>query len=192
MMKNYKFLLLLIALLTPFILFVVKNNSPKTIVKKITPEEKKVTTLSPPKVFSLPTIPKEEKKVPRIFGRKIIGQKKIDKNFKTLNKYNPKWKNNLEKYLVKFQKKSVSVNVKLNEAYIMVKNNQGRLVEEVTVNYSEKGEHISSFKAMVDSETGDILKTFDKITIQERRKPYPRLKPTGSIRNPPTRRVKKD
>jgi hypothetical protein len=192
MMKNYKFILLLIALLTPFIVFIVKNNSPKSIVKKTIPEEKKVSNLSPPKVFSLPNTPKEEKKVPKIFGRKIFGQKKFDKNLKVLNKYNPKWKNILEKYLVKFQNKTVSVDVKLNEAYIMIKNNQGRLVEEVTVNYSEKGEHISSFKAMVDSETGAILKTFDKITIQERRKPYPRLKPTGSIKNPPARRIKKD
>ncbi len=124
-------------------------------------------------------------------GTPIVGRR-VSVDLKIVNKYNPQWKSVLKKYLLKFQKKTVDVKVKLDEAYVMVKNNQGRLVEEVIVNYSEKGQHLSSFKAIVDSGTGEIIKTFDKITIQERRRPYPRLKPTGSIRNPPSRRVKKD
>ncbi len=193
MMKNYKFLILLIALLTPFVFFIIKNNSTVLQVSNKGPApQEKVSSHKPPNIYTLPKTPKEEKKVPQIFGRKIMGHKKIDKDFKIVNKYNPQWKNILKKYLLKFQKKTVDVKVKLDEAYVMVKNGQGRLVEEVIVNYSEKGQHLSSFRAIVDSETGQIIKTFDKITIQERRKPYPRLKPTGSIRNPRARRVKKD
>ena len=193
MMKNYKFLILLFILLAPFVFFIKKFNPKNDLVIK-TPhsKSKKTTSLAPPNIYPLPGAPKDENKGPTIFGRKIIGQKKIDKNFKAINKYNPNWKNILKKYLLKFQDKSVDVNVNLRAAYVMVKNNQGRLVEEVTVNYSEKGQFESSFSAIVDSQTGEILKTFDKITPQERRTPYPRLKPTGSIRNPPTRRIKED
>ena len=194
-MKNYKFLILLIALIGPFAYFILRNNKIDhlEISKKTIPVKDKIVPHAP-KIYSLLTTPSKEKKVPRIFGRKImgLGNKKLPKNLKTVNKYNPMWKNHLTKYLLKFQNPSVDVNVKLNDAYIMIKNNQGRFVEEVIINYLEKGERISSFRAIVDSETGFILNTFDKITIQERRRPYPRLSPTGSIKNSRARRIKKD
>lgn len=194
-MKDYKFLILLIALLGPFAYFILSNEKstlPK-VSKKIIPVKRQIPS-NPPKVYNLSKTAKKDKKVPRIFGRKImgLGNKKLPKDIKTVNIYNPQWKNKLEKYLLKFQNPAVKVDVKLHEAYIMVKNDQARFVEEVVINYTEKGEHISSFRAIVDSEDGSILKTFDKITIQERRKPYPRLKPTGSIRNPPARRIKEE
>jgi len=190
MMRNYKFLIVLTLLLSPFAFFILNNSKDSLSKKYVAPNIKRKISSLPPKIYQLPDTPKKEKQIPKIFGRKILGNKKIAKNVKPINKYNPNWKNILEKYLLKFQNSQVGVNIKLNEALYMVKNNQGRFVEEVTINYSEKGEPVSSFRAYVDSESGEILSTFDKTTIQERRKPYPRLRPTGSIKNPPARRTK--
>lgn len=184
-MKKYNFLILLIIFLSPFLFFIIKNKEkPKASFSK---EKSEVTkSYKPPKVYSLPS-----KKEPAPERRTVyVGKIKNKKEIKPINTYNPNWQENLKINLLKFQNSSVDVKITLKESMFMVSKNKGRLVEKVIVNYFEKDEFISSFSAIVDSESGSILKTYDKMVIQERRKAYPKLRPYGTIKNPPARRIK--
>lgn len=82
------------------------------------------------------------------------------------NKINLNWKEILGHELLRFQNNDTKVLIKEEYPIIQIQNNKGRYAEQVIVTYHLKDGTINSFRALVDSETGSIIDTWDK-TIHE-------------------------
>lgn len=83
-----------------------------------------------------------------------------------LNTVNPEWQEHLGHELVRFHPQDTKVLIKKEESLIKVQNSKGLFTERVIISYL-KGDHpVSSFRALIDSESGKVLETWDR-TIHE-------------------------
>ena len=87
-----------------------------------------------------------------------------------INVINPDWKDNMGNELMRFHPTDTKVMVKEEVPVIKIVNGVGRYLEQVTVTYLQKNGNRNSFKALVDSETGVGVETWDK-TIHETIRP---------------------
>jgi hypothetical protein len=96
-----------------------------------------------------------------------------------INKINPEWKEILGTDLLHQQNEDTKVIVKDELHFIKIKDGQGQYLEQVIITYFMNNGDQNSFHALVDSETGAVLDTWD-YSIHERlhRKPQ-KLTPTG-------------
>lgn len=99
---------------------------------------------------------------PTVVKRKMIGSSE-DVDFTPLNNVSEQWKPNLLKNLFSFQAKDTKVLVKHSNSYLMIKDNKGRYLEEIIVTYINSDGRVNGFTALVDSETGKIIRTWNKI-----------------------------
>lgn len=112
--------------------------------------------------------------VPRRFGRQIMGENGLeyDENAENpkplvfINHFNPEWKDMLGEYLLKFQEVDTKVFIQRQRGLIKLEESGARLVEEVLVNYLRPQGGQSSFKALIDSQSGEIIQTWNK-TVHE-------------------------
>lgn len=84
-----------------------------------------------------------------------------------INKINPKWKNILGQELLRFQNNDTKVLIKEEFSIIQIQEEKGRYAEQVIITYVLKNGSVNSARALIDSETGSIVETWDK-TIHER------------------------
>nr|BDT28209.1 hypothetical protein BHI3_16750 [Bacteriovorax sp. HI3] len=97
-----------------------------------------------------------------------IDQKYEDEatELKMLNAINPDWKEIMGEDLMRFQPEDTKLMVKEEVPVIKIVDGKGRFLEQVIVTYLKKNGDKNSFKALVDSETGTIVETWDR-TIHE-------------------------
>ena len=88
-----------------------------------------------------------------------------------VNRFNPKWKDIMGNALMRFQPEETKLMVKEEVPVIKIEGGKGRLLEQVTITYLQKEGMRSSFKALVDSETGSIVETWDRTIHENTRKP---------------------
>lgn len=86
---------------------------------------------------------------------------------KMVNTINPNWKDDMGNYLIRFHPESTKLIVKEELSLIKIREGQGRYFEQVAITYLDKNGDRSSFRALVDSETGALVETWDR-TIHER------------------------
>jgi hypothetical protein len=110
-----------------------------------------------------------------------VSQKYEDENteLQMVNTINPEWKDVMGNDLMRFQPADTKLMVKEEVPVIKIIEGQGRYLEQVTVTYLQKDGNRSSFKALVDSETGSVVETWDR-TVQEHIR-----KPRGGLFLPP-------
>lgn len=99
-------------------------------------------------------------------GRTIIGQNnlifKTNPNiFPMANRVNKEWKSRLTESLTKFQPKNVQVKVEHKNSYLQIEQDQGRYLEAVFVETIFADGKANSFNALVDSESGRIVDSWD-------------------------------
>ncbi len=82
------------------------------------------------------------------------------------NAINPEWKDNLGKNLIIGQDENTKVLIVEQTPVIEVRDGKGRYMEEVIITFLKKNGNRSSYRAMVDSSSGQILDTWDR-TINE-------------------------
>jgi hypothetical protein len=87
-------------------------------------------------------------------------------NLEMINMQNPNWKDILGNELIRFQNQETKVMVKDEHSVIKIKNAKGQYLEQVMITYLFKNGSLNSFRALIDSETGSVLETWDK-AIQE-------------------------
>lgn len=111
-----------------------------------------------------------------------VNQKYEDDNteLEMLNSVNPEWKDIMGNELMRFQPADTKLMVKEEVPVIKIIEGQGRYLEQVTITYLQKDGNRSSFKALVDSETGSVVETWDR-TVQEQIR-----RPRGGLFLPPT------
>lgn len=98
-----------------------------------------------------------------------IDQKYEDESndLKMVNSINPDWKEMMGEDLMRFQKEDTKLLVKEEVPVIRIEDGKGRFLEQVIVTYLLKNGDKNSFKALVDSDTGAIVETWDR-SIHER------------------------
>ncbi len=94
-----------------------------------------------------------------------------DTELEMLNVVGPDWKEQMGSDLMRFQSANTKIMVREDAPMIKIENGKGRFVEQVTITFLLASGSTNSFKALVDSESGRILETWDK-TIHERLKEH--------------------
>jgi hypothetical protein len=104
----------------------------------------------------------------KIDGKKVVGpkineEKDQTESFKAHNYVSDKWEENLEKVLRTQAGDSLrSLEIKKVDSFIWNQDNLALHVESVIITVKNKKNHETSFRALVDAQTGKILKTWDQ------------------------------
>lgn len=84
-----------------------------------------------------------------------------------INNLNPSWKEIMGNDLMRFHPEETKLLVKEELPVIQIIDGKGRYLEQVIITYLTKDGGRNSFKALVDSDSGAIVQTWDR-TIQEK------------------------
>lgn len=117
-------------------------------------------------------LPSPSQKIVMKEGRKVLGiaPKEEDeiKDLKVTNKVSPKWEENLKLAVTRQGGNTLkSINVIKEDSFIWVHGGVGLNVESVLVNLQGQRDQETSFRALVDSQTGKILQTWDWPIVDE-------------------------
>lgn len=161
------------------------DSKSQVVFRKSTKKELKVIAPVDEAQKRVPSsLPKTLPKVRKIAGREITGERDAKTtHLKWVNSYNQDWKEILGASLLRFQGPDTKVLVKKNKSVVEIRNGKGRLLEHVTVSFLHEGDDTTSFNAWVDSETGELVRTWNK-TIKEpvgHHHERPILTPTGTL-----------
>lgn len=112
-------------------------------------------------------------------GRRIIGKKANIYSNPTIklsmrNSKSKNWKEKMVKDLFRFQKKSTKLMIKHEEEVLMVYGKKGRLAELVVINYHNANGSNNSYRALIDSQTGLVINTWDFMVKENFNKPVAR------------------
>ncbi len=100
--------------------------------------------------------------------RKIIGRK--DLPFNVVNKIDKKWKDKAVSNLSRVWISDKEIEIEHKESAVFIKNGVAKNVEHVLVSLVHNDGNPSSFEAYIDSQTGKIIRSWNK-TRYESRKP---------------------
>ncbi len=110
---------------------------------------------------------------PQLAGREIIGPYHSGMELKFINSPNQKWKEIYTKRYINTIGTNLSKNLKVEhkKSLIKVHFDQGRYLEHIVVsNVDEKGNPFS-FEALIDSETGTMVRSWNKTRYEFNRSP---------------------
>ena len=116
-------------------------------------------------------VPHKKDLFKKYLGRRLIGQikqyeDKLDQlNF--INKVDKNWKSKLSEKLLKHRKREAKLLIKGEKSVLKLYNGTARYLELVNITFLFKGDDKNSFKAFVDSETGEIIQTWSR-TVHDR------------------------
>ncbi len=80
-----------------------------------------------------------------------------------LNEINPQWQELTLEELKRFQTSDVKIQIIPVQSLLQITNNDARYIEKIIVNMTRADDREESFNALIDSETGAILQTFNKV-----------------------------
>lgn len=101
-----------------------------------------------------------------IGGNEIKNYQDEKLGLEMINTPNKNWKEFLGNELIRFQNEETKVMIKKEHSIIKIQNTKGQYLEQVMITYLLKNGRFNSFRALIDSETGSVLETWDK-TIHE-------------------------
>lgn len=136
--------------------------------------EKKATPTREPANIS----PQNE--TPLFENRRIVGnlnQKSLD--LRPLNEPSIDWEQSLAEEMMRFQNLETKLFIKHDEQVILASEKLYRYVEEVTVTYQKEDGELTSFKAWIDSENGQLLNTWSRTIVHNFRKPAQKYRPSN-------------
>ncbi|MBT7610499.1 MAG: hypothetical protein HN576_12140 [Bacteriovoracaceae bacterium] len=139
----------------------VQSPSTSKELKKIGAEQTKKKSLIPKR--SLSSVQMKPKNYKTYQGRRIIGHIKKDMNdINFINKVEKTWKDKLSEKLLQHRDRQAKLFIKSENSVIKIQNGSARYLEQVNITFLFKGDDSNSFKAFVDSETGEILNTWNR------------------------------
>lgn len=130
--------------------------------------------------------PASQKSGPRFQERLVLGNidqevMEGEKDLKAINEPSPDWQNSFASYLLDTQEKETKLFLKHVDSSLLVRGDRGRYTEEVIVTFQLPNKNISSYVAMVDSESGQMINTWSYTVNHNFRAAPPRLTPSGAI-----------
>jgi hypothetical protein len=159
------------------------SHSSKEVWKTYQKDNKHVKVhLSTPKELQEINVYKQQKRIPSSVKKPFTYKNRIVKtnnlenynfsnpNFIITNKINPNWKKNLARKSLRFQKNSTKLYIKNEHSFLLIKKNKARYVEQVSMTYLFNDKRVNSATALVDSDTGEILKIWNRTKHENRHK----------------------
>ena len=89
-----------------------------------------------------------------------------------------KWKEKLAHSLLRFQSSSIKLIVKNEIDIIHINRGQGHYQQQVLISFLDKNGRSSSYRALIDSSNGEILKTWDRQKVGPHRRLSLKLTPS--------------
>ena len=117
---------------------------------------------------------------PKRNDRRLIGKKESINTYKDesinlefLNSINENWKQDLIDRIARTQRSDTEIFIKKENSFIQIKNNKGLYVEHVLLAIKRPDDLKQSYEALIDSETGKVIKTWNSITYEKKsKKPF--------------------
>lgn len=108
-------------------------------------------------------------------GREVVGAGAqylgpADYQVRPTNKFNQEWQQLMADELLARQEDKTQLFVKHQKSLFQIKGQKGRYIELVTVSFLMPDGQRSSYKALVDSQTGAVLKTWDRSLSEKSQK----------------------
>jgi hypothetical protein len=160
---------------------IISRPTSLTDLKKIGADSTKEKNIIPKRVLS--SVQNKAKTYKRFKGRRILGNIK-NQDFDKINFINSTtidWKNKLSEKLLKHRTRKAKLLIKSEKSVIKVQNGSARYLELVAVTFLFKGDDSNSFKAFVDSETGEVLQTWSQSIHDKVGSKEIRLTPDGIL-----------
>ena len=112
-----------------------------------------------------------KKVLPKLHGRILVGREAerfehSKAKLPLVNSPHSFWKRLAKKNLLRHRSEDAKIDIQVLGSYIKIKNGKGRFVEKILVTQTKKGKPGPSFNAIVDSQSGRILSTYNR-TINE-------------------------
>lgn len=146
-------------------------------VVKRTPSNSELVTARIPKSRNL-SKNKHLKKNSRD-GRVLQGDsKQIDKymdegiHLQFVNEINDNWKEDLAEKILQSQRPGTDIFIKRESSIIEIKNNKGRYIEHVSIIVKKPNHLKQSYEALIDTETGKMIKTWNSILYEKKSEPF--------------------
>lgn len=162
----------------------------KLIIRVPLPEERKyLTTEAETENTDTGRSPAAHPAPAQLNGRVVFGNAEKDilegeKDVVAINDPHPDWQSFLAESLLDTQDGETKLFLKHLQSVVMVREDKARFVEEVMVTFQLPNKNISSYIAMVDSETGRMISTWSPTINHNFREKPPRLIPTGVLLAP--------
>lgn len=118
---------------------------------------------------------------PQFADRQVIGDHPDLMERAPINQYNGKWKEKLGHDLLRFQPQGTKLIIENELSLVQVRKEHTRLVEQVVVSYINLDGRHSSYRAFVDSETAEIVQTWDKTIFEDYKAKPLTLTPSGNL-----------
>lgn len=134
----------------------------------------KETTRMPASVPSKAPIQKKTVDVTKVLKREYRGDYKKNSPLKLINKVSDNWKDKFTKHFlgdIPQDKQAKNLEIKHQKSIVDVKQGIGRNLEHIIVSYTKPDGKPFSFEALVDSETGAMIQSWNQ-TRYEFKKPY--------------------
>lgn len=118
---------------------------------------------------------------PNYPDRKIIGNHPDLLERQAINQYNNHWKEKLGNDLLRFHPEGTKLVIEEELSLVQVRKEHTRLIQQVLVSYINTNGRHSSYRAFVDSETAEIVQTWDRTIFEDYKGKPLSLTPSGSL-----------
>lgn len=145
-----------------------KANIDAKEISKITPEETE-------KKFRANDIPMRKNRV--LIGDNYLNYIHDTTELEMINTINPNWKKLLGDDLLNLQEEGTKVLVRKEFSVTKIVDHKGYYLEQVIITYLLKNGDQNSYRALVNSETGRVIETWDRTIHEKLRKRRPDLAP---------------
>jgi hypothetical protein len=92
------------------------------------------------------------------------------------------WKEDLSEKLMAWTPEGAKLDIRHDRSLIRVNEGKGRYLEEATVQFTLPGGAVSSYKAVIDPETLEMIQIWDRARFERSPASAPNLSPTGVLR----------
>lgn len=136
-----------------------KSHKPQTNLLKTKIKTKKMNNIP----ANIAPIPASKKEAQTYNGRQLSSTTESElKELKIVNSFNPNWEKNYLKNIQRsFFDEKVKVEIKHLRSLVYVKFKEGRLAEKVKVAITRENGRQSSYTALIDSETGAMINSWN-------------------------------
>lgn len=111
----------------------------------------------------------DTKKTALLNGREIIGPQKTPSQIVYSNSFNQKWKKTYENHFLRMvgKNKIKDFKIQTKRSIIKIQHNTGTLLEHIVVSYKKENGSPFSFEALINSETGMTVQTWNQTKYEK-------------------------
>ena len=141
-----------------------KNETPPKQKKSTSSHVPKIQNDIPRKMASIPEIKRTGSSTPSVKERQMVGALSAPKKIVYTNKINKNWKKNYTHNFLRMAgvKKVHDLKIQTKKSLLKIKDKTGTYLEHIIVSYKKEDGLPFSFEALIDSETGSVVQSWNQ------------------------------